>query len=218
LGIKIKDNIWKGHRAFIIGGGPSLKGFDWKLLRNEKTIGINKAIIAFEPDVLFSMDKLFWSVVYPNLGIIPRCTKIYLDGNIIPKCSPKITKLGIIKYLRYKESPKFSKSLKDGLSSEVDSGYAALNLALLLGADPIYLLGYDMKLNKNSEQIWWHDGYKKYFLKNAIENYKKRIFAYEKYAKPIIDDYFKVKVINLNINSNIKCFPFAKREEIFEKS
>ena len=45
----LKDSLptgsWKGQRCFIIGGGPSLKGFDFKQLKGEKIIAINKAFV-----------------------------------------------------------------------------------------------------------------------------------------------------------------------------
>ncbi len=34
---------WDGEDAFIIGGGGSLKSFDWNLLKLENTIGCNNA-------------------------------------------------------------------------------------------------------------------------------------------------------------------------------
>ena len=34
---------WQGQDAYIIGGGPSLRDFDWELLRGLNTIGCNDA-------------------------------------------------------------------------------------------------------------------------------------------------------------------------------
>ena len=34
---------WKGQDVFVIGGGPSLRSFDWSLLSNELTVGCNTA-------------------------------------------------------------------------------------------------------------------------------------------------------------------------------
>ena len=52
----LPDQAWKGHPCIIIGGGPSLIGFNWRLLRGWRTIGINRAFEKFEPTILFSLD------------------------------------------------------------------------------------------------------------------------------------------------------------------
>ena len=46
---KLREGQWTGHPCFIIGGGPSLKGFDFNLLEGRKTIGINRAFEFFNP-------------------------------------------------------------------------------------------------------------------------------------------------------------------------
>jgi len=38
----LPDNSWKDEDCYIIGGGPSLKRFNWSLLKGKKTIGINR--------------------------------------------------------------------------------------------------------------------------------------------------------------------------------
>ena len=44
------EPIWKDQEAFIIGGGPSLRDFDWSLLRDKNTIGCNNAF-RLGPDI-----------------------------------------------------------------------------------------------------------------------------------------------------------------------
>ena len=51
-------------------------------------------------------------------------------------------------------------SIREGLGHGLNSGYGALMLAIALGCDPIYLVGFDMEGNVASNtQSWWHDGY-----------------------------------------------------------
>ena len=38
----LEDDTWKGRRCFIIGGGPSLRGFDFSSLKGELVIGVNR--------------------------------------------------------------------------------------------------------------------------------------------------------------------------------
>ncbi len=44
----VPDRTWPGSEVFIIGGGKSLEGFDWSLLRPELTIGCNDAYLLGE--------------------------------------------------------------------------------------------------------------------------------------------------------------------------
>ena len=53
----VRRDAWKGRRVFIVGGGPSLKAFDWKCLRGELTIGINRAFEKFTPTMMFCMGR-----------------------------------------------------------------------------------------------------------------------------------------------------------------
>jgi len=54
--------IWKGQTVYLIGGGPSLKGFDWNRLRNKKSIAINKAIKFWpEADAMYWTDGRVWT-------------------------------------------------------------------------------------------------------------------------------------------------------------
>jgi len=55
----LPDGSWKNKPCFIVGGGPSLKDFNWHLLKGKRTIGVNRAFEKFEPTVMFSMDTRF---------------------------------------------------------------------------------------------------------------------------------------------------------------
>ena len=55
----LPDKAWEGKPCFIIGGGPSLEGFDWNRLKGKRTIGINRAFEKFEPTIIFSMDTRY---------------------------------------------------------------------------------------------------------------------------------------------------------------
>ena len=53
--VPLSEGMWKGRRAFIIGGGGSLHGFDFNVLQGELTIGIN-AGFSLNPTVGFIYD------------------------------------------------------------------------------------------------------------------------------------------------------------------
>mgnify|MGYP002682074433 CR=1 FL=1 len=66
----IQDGAWKGQRCFIVGGGPSLKGFDFGRLRGERVIAINRAFEACPTaDIMFAMDpRLYDWITSGQLG------------------------------------------------------------------------------------------------------------------------------------------------------
>jgi len=209
LSSELKDGEWKGQRCFIIGGGSSLKDFDFSKLKNELTIGINRAYEKIDCTINFAMDKRFFNWLYQGrLGEEAkerwdkyRGYKVWINayGYKYPEDIFMVPSIG---------NDGFSWSLKDGLSTGNNSGYGALNLAVCLGANPIYLLGYDMK-GKNGKQSWWHKGYPEPQGENV---YKSFISRFEKIAPELKKR--GIKVINLNPYSKLKCFEFDKFNNI----
>jgi hypothetical protein len=197
----IQENMWAGRRCFIVGGGPSLKGFRFSRLKNELTIGINRAYEKFDPSIIFGADRRFFQ--WANEGKYGteslkkwKATKapkirLYIEGN------GDIPGLENLLNVQCYGKHGLSSNLKDGLVYGSNSGYAALNLAILLGANPIYLLGFDM----HPYGGYWHDGYpgKQGDITGFIHEFKSM-------KSEILQ---KARVINLNRNSNLKCFEFG---------
>ena len=137
-----------GETIYIIGGGPSLKGFNFKELSGCRTIAINKAILYHtEADVLYWTDGRFYTWFknevdnYKGLKFALKPGSQYTrDIQVLRKGKP----YGI------EEDPQT-------LSHGFNSGYAAINLAYHLGAKRIILLGFDMA-NEGTE-THFHDGY-----------------------------------------------------------
>jgi hypothetical protein len=144
--------LWAGRRAFVVGGGPSLRGFDFKKLRGERIIAVNRAF-EFLPfaEIMFSMDHRFYKhfcLPSPAFRSFPG-RKIWVDTAGLPFYG--------VETLGYHEVGGMSWDLKQGLSTGGNSGHAALNLALLMGADPIYLLGFDFA--EEPGRTHFHSGY-----------------------------------------------------------
>ena len=47
--------MWKGRRCFVVGGGPSLQGFDFNVLKGELVIALNAGFI-INPTLSFIFD------------------------------------------------------------------------------------------------------------------------------------------------------------------
>jgi hypothetical protein len=103
----------------------------------------------------------------------------------------------------------WGQNLEEGIGSGPDTGFRALNLADILGADPIYLLGYDMQGADDGKQAWWHDGYE----------VRQRNKVYRRYQKAQCDaaDSGRVRgrVINLNPDTALRAWPVATVESVF---
>ena len=205
----LQDGAWKGQRCFIVGGGASLKDFDFSQLRNELVIGVNRAFERVDCAINFAMDhELYEWIMSGKLGDVARekfenfkGLPVWLDtvGYDYPQ--------GV--YIVHQvPRAKMSYSLKDGIRSGSNSGFGALGIALCLGANPIYLLGFDMA-GKDGKQTWWHNGYPEMQSSRVYPVFKNDFVGIAKEIKEK-----NIKVINLNSKSNMKCFEFKEFKDI----
>lgn len=205
----LRDGMWSGRRAFVVGSGPSLQGFDRKLLTRERTIGINEEwrwtpTIALHSDLrLLKGDGLKKGYRDDEAYLSTKSIKVYHKAHPdqedleAPDFIFKIhSSLGVL-----------GRTLSDGLCFRANAGLAGLNLACILGADPIYLMGFDcgaLDGKTHSHAHYppeWRQIPKAYIYKRWAE-------AFAKVAPGI-----KARVVNLCPSSGIECFekqyPFA---------
>ncbi len=140
------EPVWQDQDVFVIGGGPSLRGFDWSLLHAENTVGCNTAFTLGEQvcKVCVFGDFAWWQEFKLQLAQY----KGTVFTNVPNLYDSKIPWLWFMRRV-----PRGLHT--DALGWNGNTGAVAINLALLLGARRIYLLGYDMKRpGKNPN---WHD-------------------------------------------------------------
>jgi hypothetical protein len=186
------EPVFLGETIYIVGGGPSLKGFDFERLRGKNVIAVNKAIF-FVPfaQVLYWSDARF----YEWYG---ETTDKFNGIKVTNKPHPK--RSDIINLVD---------TGKDGLELEPhavrhggNSGYAAMNVAYHLGARKIVLLGFDMQNAKGGE-THFHDGYPARGTANEVMQ-TNMLPSFETIAEPLRRR--KVEVFNASQLSLIKCF------------
>ena len=97
--------------------------------------------------------------------------------------------------------------MQEGICHGDNSGYAALNLAVCLGANPIYLLGFDCKHENGRSH--WHDGH---IQKQEEERAKKWVKRFNVAAETLAPT--KLQVVNLNPDSALECFEKMWPEEV----
>jgi hypothetical protein len=206
----LSSSSWKGERCFLIGGGPSLKNFNFDCLRGELTIGINKAFTRFSPTINYGMDMGFYDKVMYDAPTDPERVKLHqqwlgykgikaflrrrnfkLDSSVYV-----VEDLGKEKVLSF--------DLKRGIFGGNNSGFGALMLAIALGATKIGLLGYDMKVDKRNKKTHWHSGYREQKFDSMQNKLDKFQIYFNVFASTIAKE--GITVVNLSPDSNLDCF------------
>lgn len=191
---RIKDTIPNCHKdeaIYIIGGGASLKGFDFNRLNGKVTIACNKAILHHEATYMVYMDDQFYDWHEDDIKSF-RGLKFTHDWN-----KPRD---GVITVLNG-GALGLSEDIDDGIVHGGNAGYFALNLAYLMGANPIYLLGVDMCYSKGDTHF--HNGYPNEDTVGE-KRFAHMINAF-KYGATILEER-GVKVFNCSAISALTCF------------
>jgi hypothetical protein len=200
----IPNREWAGSDAYIIGGGPSLAGFNFRVLTGLNTIGCNHAF-QLGPDivkvVLFS-DKGFFNQIVKGGQVKDLLSKFpgYVVTSLLSMTRENAPWLKVM----LRERDELVKSPVRGLTMLGGSGGSAINLALLMGAKRVFLLGYDCKSTKAKPN--WHEDHR---FPPADELYQKFIKGFETIARELPVKFPGCEVINLGPDSELTCFPKA---------
>lgn len=163
-------NIHTGKRAFIIGGGPSLRMEDLDVLQDEITLASNKIYLAFEktrwrPTYYCITDPVYYCITDPAAAnraasaVRAHAQTFYLQ-TILPWLSPDD---GVFLRERHMRRPigertYFSTDLGLGVYSGWTVTYALLQIAYWLGIQTVYLLGMD-GYAKGEPHHFYKDGF-----------------------------------------------------------
>ena len=211
----LPQGSWLNKPAFLVGGGPSLDGFNFARLKGHRTIGINLAFYFFEPTIVFSMDTRFlnwitngtYEAKYPGCRERFQTTAAYKIWLLTYTASLPGSIFVAPVFRNYDHGrTHLSWIFRDGLGHGNNSGFGALNLALVLGANPIYLLGFDMKHEKTKTH--YHAGHP---LPQSPSQVAGFIQPFDRSA----DEIKKrgIRVVNLNRGSALRSFEFGDIEE-----
>ncbi len=202
---------WAGDTVFILGGGPSLRGFDAEVLRGRgRVIATNEAGLAgvagaddekpHAPwaDVLYWADKRWFNWNRDRLGEHTGTYKI-------ARFAPEVPTEHDIKVLPQGGAPLSEDPTR---LAGFCSGGAAINLAYLFGAGRIVLLGFDMHADARGDN--WHRRHKQGTDKaRYVTHFMPPIAAM---AWPLKQR--GVEVINCTPGSALSCFPIVPLEDL----
>lgn len=213
----IDSGAWTGRKCFLIGGGPSLRGFNWNLLSGYPTITINKAFAAYpKADINYAMDERVytglkyspdkeWVDLRPIWNKFQGIKLFYRAHGTVFQFDPSVY------YIPALNRNCLSMDLKAGIYGGTNSGYGALMLAIGLGATSIGLLGYDMKLDASTKATHFHTGYEGQDPEKLQFKLLEFMKCFEDIAPAI--KAIGVDVVNLNEYSGLTCFRKMKLEE-----
>ena len=177
-------------RIFILGGGPSVRKLDLSFLKSNDVICVNESInLINNPKYFITMDYSFFTktnsdvrdtiskakksiFVINKKSSIEKINNQYIDTrlNIVYKGLEHFD-LIIESNLRVHDKTGFSTDVSNFTHGD-NSGYCAIQFAILEGYTEIYLIGFDYKIN--NQQTHWHDKYKK------SPNFEKKLEIFKK--------------------------------------
>jgi hypothetical protein len=187
--------IWDGDTVFILGGGPSLIGFDARCLTGRRVIAVNCSFRLGQFDVMFYGDPLWPDLYGKGLedfgGLKVTVREEHQNRPDVRVVFREPHKLGL------SQNP-------EKLHWNLSSGACAINLATLLGAGKIVLLGFDMK-QKDGQNNYHRDYVGTNGTHAAVGNYE----LMRNRFPAIAGDLTKLKIpcVNACPDSAIDCFP-----------
>lgn len=194
---------WEGKTVFLIGGGPSLRSFNFHKLagfrrRGALVVAINDALRRCPwADVAFSIDRIWLGRRHRELRRFSGERLAVVDANRT-KFWPWM------RYIARDPAPRLSDDMSVICTGE-NSGFAALGMALMRGAGTnggaIALLGYDLTVPGH-----FHAGYE-WTCPHGPENYSRWASFFLTLALAAKD--MEANVVNCNHESAVRCFPFA---------
>jgi hypothetical protein len=170
-------NCHRGERAFIVGNGPSLRVEDLNRIHHEGEISFafNKVFLvfgrsAFRPTYYVVDDNL---VAQNNVAEIRQLHGFskFIPDYLIPVLGDADSETYLF-YYQFQDPSSFTPRFSDEfplIHTGYTVTYTALQLAVLMGCDPIVLVGVDFSFslpNTSTGAVFVHQGETNHFLDN----------------------------------------------------
>jgi len=220
----LREGQWTNQPAYLVGGGPSLRTFDWSLLiERQNVIVINMAYWKVPSAAIwFSEDYRVIDLALEDCVSCERRAEHWrdfqgvkllhaLDPAFADHARKKDADIHILE--RTRQDKFWARSFTDGLSCSSNSMIGALNLADILGADPIYLFGVDCNTPKDGERFMqnFHTCYPAGW-KVAAGQLKDFESDFRLWAAPHLTHR---RIVNVNQDSAVSCWPKMSVENVF---
>ena len=210
----LSDGAWVGSHCFVVAGGPSLSSFNWRLLDGEtRIICVN---FAYEklPQAACVITE---DVRFIQLAARREDWRSFRGEKILSCLEPSYEPLARaaepkIRIVPRKRPDKFwARSISEGLSYSSCSLVPAMNLADILGADPIYLLGVDLNPLGYTAQTNYHDHYVRAGFERTGDD---QLNSFRSDLTYWVAPHMQLKrILNLNPKSALDCWKRQSPEE-----
>jgi hypothetical protein len=198
-----------GRTVYVIAGGPTVKNQNLELLKGKHVVCLNNAYSIY-PDALalYWADETWAAKHIDGLSSHPTKFRFHSKFHVSNKYLENEKHLGIGNSLILKRTG------DRGIDPEINnvrgnnSGAHILNLLYNCKVKKIVLLGYDMKIIDSRSH--WHQGHS---LSIKPEVYANLFIP----SIQSMAEFFKragISVINTSTNSDLKCFPRMKLEDV----
>lgn len=197
---------FSGTDVFIVGGGYSLKNFDFNLLKNKNVIALNSAYnYVGENAVLYWADAVWGQNEEDSLRKHPSKYKFSSRINADTLILSNKTGTAGCHWLKKTGDYGYDSNVNNVRGN--NSGANAINFAINLGAYRIILLGFDMGYTGSKSHF--HDHYQTTVGYNVYSELF--IPSIESIAKNIA--HIPVKIINCSHTSALKCFEIGEYKD-----
>lgn len=219
-----------GRRCFVVGAGPSLAFMKLKDMHYHPVIAVNSAalIMPWDSGDSGDNDKRFW------LSNDASCLKWdYFWSHVLKACCTKLIRTSWKKHndkvnghnFQYFAPREYDTVINpaDGGLCSVSSIPTAINFAMLMGCNPIYLLGVDQCMVHGNSHFWQFWDKPKWPQRSDKERYFR---PEQKHQGQVFDqnlNVFKalkshadkndINIFNCSLRSNLDVFPKLPFEE-----
>jgi len=198
----IKD-AWKEEPCYIVGAGKEAELIDLSKLNKCHTIGINHMIEYY--------DKFEWFFFLDNRFLEKTTYDINkFKGKIFQKNTTDFLSnhLDCVRFKIKQTNDVPTLNIEDGLYNGAMSGISALNLALISGANPIYLIGCDVPYYIKSENYHYGEYTGEIKTDQKMNKYIGALGYYEKFLQ------WKDRIINVTENGRNNFFENIKSKDM----
>jgi hypothetical protein len=214
--------IHKGERCFIIATGPSLKIEDVEMLKDEITFGMNSGIYLMEkadwqPSYYVSQDKEVYEKLGEDIKKIDERGIVKFIGDTATQTVEKKDVLYTLNLYNHLYGTKRKISFSEDCYKYISDGwtvtYSAIQLAVYMGFEEIYLLGCDSNyMGKKHAETCVKQGENEVLVKGQ-ENFK----VVTDIAYSCAFEYAKekgIKIYNATRGGMLEVFPRVELEDI----
>jgi hypothetical protein len=199
---------WGDKPVAIVGGGPSLKGFDFERLKDRFTIVAVNASMFDIPfaDAGFTIDNRAMREWWPRLLGISYPQFYAVPHHILRLAGGPPTRQ--MNFIRRQQGAELT-TMPSRITAGGTSGFGALHLAFLRGAKKIVLFGFDYSSGNGQ----WHHNEGHYTFQQQQDAAQWQRWAKNFDRAAVILKGHNVEVINASPESAIQAFPKCSIEE-----